>query len=58
MNWCPKFIRADKGQESVLLADAYLRLFLDTYFADRVIEEELDTLSFSDYFFFSASTGN
>ena len=53
LDWCPRFIRADKGQEAVLLGDAHLRLFLDHR---RGYGDDLDTLPVADCCFFGPSS--
>jgi hypothetical protein len=58
LDWCPRFIRADKGQETVLLADAHLRLFIDHRSLIRDDQSTLDTLPVADCFFFGASSAN
>jgi hypothetical protein len=58
LGWCPQFIRADKGQEAVLLADAHLRLFLEYCHILGDDPATLDTLPVADCFFFGASTAN
>jgi len=58
LDWCPRFICADKGQEAVLLADAHLRLFLDHRRAVGDDEATLDTLPVAECFFFGSSSAN
>jgi hypothetical protein len=58
LDWCPRFIRADKGQEAVLLGDAHLRLFLDHRHVLGDDQSTLDTLPVADCFFFGASSAN
>lgn len=58
LDWCPRFIRADKGQEAVLLADTHLRLFLDHRHTLGDDQSTLDTLPVADCFFFDASSAN
>lgn len=58
LDWCPRFIRADKGQETVLLDDTHLRLFLDHR---HILGDDLfilDNLPVADCFFFGPSSAN
>jgi hypothetical protein len=57
-NWCPRFIRADKGQEAVLLADAHLRLFLDYRQLAGDDQSTLDSLPVNECFWFGPSSAN
>jgi hypothetical protein len=58
LDWCPRFVRADRGQEPVLLADAHLRLFLEHRHIAGDDQSTLDTLPVTDCFWFGPSTAN
>jgi len=58
LDWCPRFIHADRGQEAVLLADAHLRFFLEHRRITGDDQSTLDTLPVSDCFWFGPSTAN
>lgn len=56
VDWCLRFIRADRGQETVLLTDAHLRFFLE--YRHIAGDATLDTLPVIDCFWFGPSTAN
>jgi len=58
LDWCPSFIRADREQETVLLADAHLRFFLEHRHIAGDDQSTLDTLPVTDCFWFGFSTAN
>jgi len=57
-DWCPKLIRADRGQEVVLLADAHLRLYYERQLQAGLAPEALDDIPLSECFLFGPSTAN
>jgi len=58
LDWCLRFIYADKGQEAVLLADAHLRFFLDHRYIAGDDQSTLDSLPVGDCFWFGPSVAN
>jgi hypothetical protein len=58
LNWALAKIRADRGQETVLLADTHLRLYLGHLHAGDMVVDDLDLVPVRQYFLFGASTRN
>jgi hypothetical protein len=56
---CPNFLRADKGRETPMMADAHYFFYYTACFNDSSISDEVfDQISFADCYIYGKSTGN
>ena len=55
---CPRFLRTDKGTETVLLADCHFSFFVKAAYNDNWEEEEIQQVRLSDCYWYGPSTRN
>jgi len=55
---CPRFIRTDKGTETVLLADCHFSLFIEAALREQWSEAEYEAIQISDCYIYGPSTRN
>jgi hypothetical protein len=55
---CPRFIRTDRGTETVLLADLHFSLFIEAALREQWSEQEYQSLRISDCYIYGPSTRN
>jgi hypothetical protein len=55
---CPRFFRSDRGNEVLLLADAYFSLYVLHKIEEGLPQEDEDTLRLRDCYMFGTSTAN
>ena len=55
---CPRFIRTDKGTETVLLADLHFSLYIEAALREEWSEEDYQAVRISDCYIYGPSTRN
>jgi hypothetical protein len=58
LGFCPRFIRTDRGTETVLLAALHFSLFIEACLAEQWPEDEYQQLQISDCYIYGTSTRN
>jgi hypothetical protein len=55
---CPRFIRTDKGTETVLLADLHFSLYIKAALREQWSEQDYKSIRISDCYIYGPSTRN
>jgi hypothetical protein len=55
---CPRFIRTDRGTETVLLADLHFSFFIEAALREQWSEQDYESLQISDCYIYGPSTRN
>lgn len=58
MNWCPRYFRANRGKETLMLADAHFALFLAFLQQAGFNDDDLNAVKVRDCFLYGTSTAN